>query len=121
MTTRTIPSIPRIACIGECMVELSPADNGLFRQAFADDEQMLFDDESVSDTLGRMRHINEVVVKQGGEGPKVVRLFVQYWVHKRATRTLFLCPQHPSVRSSIRHRQVIHSMEPTLPEECFRF
>ena len=37
MTTRTIPSIPRIACIGECMVELSSAENGLFLQAFAGD------------------------------------------------------------------------------------
>ncbi len=37
-----------------------------------DDEQMLFDDESVSDTLSRMTHINEVVVKQGGEGCTVV-------------------------------------------------
>ncbi|ELT99206.1 hypothetical protein CAPTEDRAFT_114054, partial [Capitella teleta] len=33
----TLPAVPRIACIGECMVELSPADNGLFRQAFAGD------------------------------------------------------------------------------------
>lgn len=28
---------PRIACIGECMVELSPAEQGLFKQAFAGD------------------------------------------------------------------------------------
>ena len=36
MTTRTLPAL-RIACIGECMVELSPAENGLFRQGFAGD------------------------------------------------------------------------------------
>ena len=34
MTTR---SLPRFACIGECMVELSPADQGLYQQAFAGD------------------------------------------------------------------------------------
>ena len=34
MTTR---SLPRLACIGECMVELSPADRGLYKQAFAGD------------------------------------------------------------------------------------
>ena len=32
----TSPRI-RIACIGECMVEMSPIENGLFQQAFAGD------------------------------------------------------------------------------------
>ena len=33
----TLQTTPRIACIGECMVELSPAERGLFKQAFAGD------------------------------------------------------------------------------------
>lgn len=37
-----------------------------------DDEQMLFDDCSISDTLSRIIHIDEVVVKQGGEGCTLV-------------------------------------------------
>lgn len=36
MTSQTAHTV-RVACIGECMVELSPAENGLFKQAFAGD------------------------------------------------------------------------------------